>query len=97
MDALQAKPEVLPSSVVRIRSHSRLVSPSSCSFLLVPLTSLKVYVMGATNAVHMLDPDLLRPGRFDHVIQQFVVQQLLVTSAQVIQVKLPDLEARRYC
>ncbi|EKX50084.1 transitional endoplasmic reticulum ATPase C [Guillardia theta CCMP2712] len=39
----------------------------------------EVYVMGATNAVHMLDPDLLRPGRFDHVIQ----------------VKLPDLEARR--
>eukprot|EP00960_Hanusia_phi_P037933 753198-Hanusia_phi.AAC.4 len=27
----------------------------------------QVYVMGATNAVHMLDPDLLRPGRFDHV------------------------------
>jgi len=39
----------------------------------------EVYVMGATNAVHMLDPDLLRPGRFDHVIQ----------------VKLPDLDARK--
>lgn len=47
----------------------------SCVFV---CTAEGVIVVGATNRLDMIDPALLRPGRFDHVVH----------------VPLPDAEAR---